>query len=120
MAVQKYSKPRTKTEVRSFLGLVGYYRKFIPHFATVAAPLSDLTKKNVKVFEWSEDCEDAFLCLKELLCTAPVLNTPDLNNEMILQTDASNRGVGAVLSQMDSEGEEHPIAYVSRKLLPRE
>ena len=74
----KYPKPRTKTVVRSLLGLVGYYRKFIPYFATVAAPLSDLTKKNVKAFEWSEVCEDAFLCLKELMCTAPVLKTPDL------------------------------------------
>lgn len=80
--------------------------------------MSDLTKK-LKVFGWTEKCEDAFHRLKEALCTAPVLKTPDLRREMILQTDASNRGIGAVLSQIN-EGEEHPVIYVSRKLLPRE
>uniref|UniRef100_A0A1X7TVH1 Reverse transcriptase domain-containing protein n=1 Tax=Amphimedon queenslandica TaxID=400682 RepID=A0A1X7TVH1_AMPQE len=119
-AVRDYPKPRSKTDKRSFLGLVGYYRKFIPHFASVAAPLSDLTKKNLKVFNWTGECDQAFTKLKKLLCEAPVLRSPNLNKEMILQTDASNRGVGAVLSQIDNDGVEHPLVYVSRKLLPRE
>uniref|UniRef100_A0A1X7U211 RNA-directed DNA polymerase n=1 Tax=Amphimedon queenslandica TaxID=400682 RepID=A0A1X7U211_AMPQE len=119
-AVKQYPVPKTKTEVRSFLGLVGYYRKFIPQFSSIAAPLSDLTKKNVKTFVWTEECQASFQLLKKMLCGSPVLRTPDIRKEMILQTDASNRGLGAVLSQIGEDGEEHPIVYISRKLLPRE
>ena len=120
-AVQRWPVPTTKKQVRAFLGLTGYYRKFIPHYATVAAPLTDLTKKfapnNVT---WSNACDQAFLTLKSLLCSSPVLFSPDQAKEFILQTDASDRGVGAVLTQREDNGEEHPVAYFSRKFLPRE
>ena len=119
-AVVNYARPKTKTEVRAFLGLVGYYRKFIHQFSSVVAPLSDLTKKSVKTINWTPDCEQAFQKVKQLLCEAPVLRTPDLSKEMIVQTDASNRGLGGVLSQIGDDGEEHPVVYISRKLLPRE
>ena len=120
-AVQRWPVPETKKQVRAFLGLTGYYRKFIPQYASVAAPLTDLTRKFAPTrVTWSEECEYAFRQLKSLLCSSPILYSPDLGKEFVLQTDASDRGVGAVLSQRMSDGEEHPIAYYSRKLLPRE
>ena len=70
--------------------------------------------------EWSPECERAFRQLKTLLCSNPVLQSPDLEKEFILQTDASECGVGAVLSQRDATGSDHPVSYFSRKLLPRE
>ena len=110
-AVEKFTVPKTKKDVRSFLGLTGYYRKFIPDYAAIAAPLSDLTCKNrpMKV-QWTAVCELAFKKLKQALCSSPILHSPDFNQPFLLQTDASNRAVGAVLSQMDSSG-DHPIAY---------
>ena len=120
-AVESFPKPHTKREVRAFLGLTGYYRRFIPDFASIAAPLSDLTKKQCpNVVKWDTRCEEAFHQLKQSLCSSPVIHSPDFTKEFVLQTDASERGVGAVLSQRDKDGEEHPVAYFSRKLLPRE
>ena len=120
-AVEAFPTPTSKRQVRTFLGLTGYYRKFIPNYASVACPLTDLTKKlapNCPV--WTNQCEEAFQTLKRLLCSAPVLKGPDFNKPFILQTDASERGIGAVLSQLDEDQEEHPIAFFSRKLLSRE
>ena len=78
LAVQRFAKPRTRKQVRSFLGLCGYYRKFRPEFSTVAGPLSDLTKKNMsKSVKWTSKCEKAFGQLKQALSKAPVLITPD-------------------------------------------
>ena len=117
--VREHSRPKTKKDVKSFLGLAGYYRRFVPKYSTIAAPLSDLTRKGKpEQILWSQECEAAFMALKELLVSAPVLQIVDPNNT--LQTDASGRGLGAVLSQIGADGEEHPIAYASRKLLPRE
>ena len=117
-AVQRWPVPETKKQVRAFLGLMGYYWRFIPQYASIAAPLTDLTKKFAPVNVcWTEECNRA---LKSLLCSSPILYSPDLGREFVLQTDASDRGVGAVLSQKMSDGEEHPIAYYSRKLPPRE
>jgi len=120
-AVSFYPVPGTKKQVCTFLGLTGYYRKFMPNYAEIAAPLTDLTRKSVptQVLR-TTSCNEAFLKLKELLCSRPVLNTPDFDCPFVLQTDASNRRVGAVLTQVEDTGEEHPIAYYSRKLLPRE
>ena len=83
--------------------------------------MTDLTRKlgPTKVV-WTEACATAFHKLQELLCSSPVLRSPDFTIPFILQTDASDRGIGAVLSQEDLEGEEHPIAYFSRKILPWE
>ena len=114
-AVKTYPVPTNKSDIRSFLGLVGYYRKFIPNFASISAPLSDLTKKTVSKIVWTDECERSFNKLKEVICSEPVLRSPNYDKQMILQTDAWNRGIGAVLSQVDDNGEEHPIVYISRK-----
>ncbi len=105
----------------SLLGPDWVLWKFIPQYASIAAPLTDLTKKFAPTsVVWTAECDIAFKKLKSLLCSSPVLYSPDFGEEFMLQTDASDRGVGAVLSQIRSDGGEHPIAYYSRKLLPRE
>ena len=120
-AVEAFPVPKTKKDVRVFLGLTGYYRKFIPEYATLAAPLTELTKKEQpNCLVWSSECAEAFDALKRHLCTSPVLKCPDFECPFVLQTDASDWGVGAVLSQMDEDDNEHPVAYFSKKLLPRE
>ena len=120
-AILEFKTPVTKKEVRSFLGLSGYYRRFIPDYSTIAAPITDLTRKHKpNKVTWTNECDYAFRRLKELLCSHPILKSPNFDKEFVLQTDASERGVGAVLSQLDDNGDDHPIAYFSRKLLPRE
>ena len=101
------------------MGLTSYYRRFIPHFASIASPLTDLTRDRLPAqVTWTEETEKAFQDLKSALCSGPVLVTSDFPKPMVVQTDASETGVGAVLSQLH-EGEEHPIIYISRKLLQR-
>ena len=113
-------RPQTKKEVRSFMGLVGYYRNYIPNFAAISAPLTDLTKKGkANNVEWGDAQENAFITLKQMLMNEPILQLPDLTKRFILQTDASNKGIGAVLLQ-DNEGVLMPVAYASKKLLPRQ
>ena len=106
--------PRNVTEVRSFLGLCSYYRRFVKDFAMIAAPLHALTGKNAR-FYWSENCQEAFDVLKERLVSAPILAMPKDEGEYWLDTDASNFSIGAVLSQVQ-DGEERVIAYASRLL----
>ncbi|XP_078239566.1 uncharacterized protein LOC144585994 [Pogona vitticeps] len=116
-AVRDWPRPNTKKKVKSFLGLVGYYRKFIPRFSEIAAPLTDLTRKKADDrIPWTSDCEAAFRRLKEALINYPVLRAPDFDREFIIYTDASNSGVGAVLCQEDENGDQHPVSYLSRKL----
>ncbi|XP_078242735.1 uncharacterized protein LOC144587127 [Pogona vitticeps] len=116
-AVRDWPRPNTKKKVKSFLGLVGYYRKFIPRFSEIAAPLTDLTRKKADDrIPWTSDCEAAFQRLKEALINYPVLRAPDFDREFIIYTDASNSGVGAVLCQEDENGDQHPVSYLSRKL----
>ena len=104
-----------------FLGITGYSRKFLPNYASVVIPLTDLTKKSaLNRVVWTEKCQQAWQRLKDLLCLAPVLKSPDFSQPFILQTDASEGGVGAVLSQEDNMGKDHPVAYYSKKLLPRD
>ena len=120
-AVLEFPQPQTKKDIHAFLGLTGYYRRFIPNFATIALPLTDLTKKTApNTIQWGPDCERAFWELKDRLTRAPVLRSPDFTKKLILQTDACDHGVRAVLSQKDSQGVQHPVLYFSRKLLPRE
>lgn len=119
-AIRSCSPPTTMKKVRSFLGLVGWYRRFIPNFSARAAILTDLTRATApNKVEWAADCERAFTDLKEALCGDPVLVSPDFSQPFIVQTDASRVGLGAVLLQ-DVEGERRPIAYLSRKMFPRE
>ena len=119
--VRNFPTPTDPTSVRSFVGLASYYRRFVPHFAAIAAPLHRLTKKDVR-FEWSEECETAFCRLKSLLTEAPVLVYPRFGEgeHFLLETDASGVGLGAVLSQKQGDGKYHPVAYASRSLQPNE
>lgn len=119
-AVLDCPRPQTKKDVRSFLGLVGWYRRFVPDFARRAAPLSDLTRKSgTSQIHWGKEQEGAFQDLKEALCKDPVLQSPDFDQPFTVQTDASGVGLGAVLLQGDGE-DQKPVAYISRKLFPRE
>lgn len=113
-------RPRTKRQCRSLLGLVNFYRRYIPHCAEIIAPLSDLTKNKANnIVEWGDTQETAFTKVKEILSSAPILKLPDISKEFILQTDASNSGIGACLFQMH-DGVKHPVMYASKKLLSRE
>ena len=119
-AVQECQRPKTQKDVRSFLGLVGWYRRFVPDFARRAAPLTDLTRKSgFAKIQWGEEQERAFLDLKGALCKDPVLQSPDFEQHFTVQTDASGVGLGAVLLQGEGDNMK-PVAYVSRKLFPRE
>ncbi|XP_064469691.1 uncharacterized protein LOC135384419 [Ornithodoros turicata] len=112
--------PKTKTQVRSFLGLTGYYREFIPNYAAITAPLTELTKKQKSnQVVWTAEHETAFRELKRMLAEPPILRLPDFSRPFTLRTDASEVSLGAILLQ-EHEGVYHPVAYASRKLLPRE
>ena len=113
-SIEQWPRPVSKTEVRSFLGLVSYYRRFVPNFSEIAAPLTRLTRKRVK-YEWSDQCEEAFQKLKQSLINPPVLAFPTEDDTFILDTDASAYGLGCVLSQIQ-HGEEKVIAYSSRTM----
>ena len=109
-------RPTTKKQVRSFMGLAGYYRDFIPNFAAIAAPLSDLTRKGQpSKVGWSDAHEKAYQTIKIILTSDPVLRLPDPEKTFVLRTDASDYGIGAVLMQ-EHEGKLFPICYASRKL----
>ncbi|XP_021990648.1 uncharacterized mitochondrial protein AtMg00860-like [Helianthus annuus] len=99
-AVKNWCTPKSVTEIRSFLGLAGYYRRFIADFSKIAVPLTTLTQKE-KPFVWGPEQEESFQTLKNLLCNAPVLTLPDGNEDFVVYCDASNRGLGCVLSQWD-------------------
>jgi len=94
--------------------MINYYRRFIPNCSKIASPLYKLLKKDTK-FEWTEAQENAFQHLKSKLTWQPILQYPDFSNEFVLTTDASNQGVGAVLSQGPT-GKDLPVAYASRSL----
>ncbi|KAK8954583.1 hypothetical protein KSP39_PZI002221 [Platanthera zijinensis] len=113
-AVMDWSRPSSPKEIRSFLGLAGYYRRFVEGFSSLAAPLTKLTQKNV-AFVWSEKCEEAFQGLKERLCTAPVLTLPTEGVDYDVYVDALLVGLGCVLMQ-----DGKVIAYGSRQLKTHE
>ena len=117
-SVDEWPRPRSVHDVRSFLGLCSYYRKFVQNFAIIAKPLHALTGKYIK-FEWSMECEKAFVGLKKALTSALILAMPLDDAPYILDTDASNIALGAVLSQVQ-EGQERVIAYASRLLSKQE
>ena len=116
-----YPTPTDVSQVRQFLGLASYYRRFVPGFARIASPLHALLKKDA-VFQWGTECDMAFQQLKQALISAPVLAYPQFSslNPFILETDASTKGLGAVLAQQQSDGKIHPIAFASRSLTPAE
>ncbi len=119
-AVAACPSPKTKKEVRQFLGLAGYYRRFVPNFSYLTSPLTDLTKKEAPdPVQWTELCQQALTKVKAALCGGPLLHSPNFDLPFLLQTDASDRGLGAVLAQVVG-GEERPVLYLSRKLSKRE
>lgn len=119
-AVLNAPRPTTKKQVKAFIGLAGFYRKFIQNFSTIAVPLTNLTKKGQpNTVIWGEAEERAFDQLKSKLTSDPILKLPDLGKEYVLRTDASGEGLGAVLLQEEND-QLFPVAYASRKLLDRE
>ncbi|GFU78523.1 retrovirus-related Pol polyprotein from transposon 412 [Trichonephila clavipes] len=113
-AVKNWKRPENLRELRSFLGLCTYYRKFVKGFSNIARPLHKLTESKQK-FQWAKECEDSFLQLKEALTSSPILIYPQPDKPFILDTDASNESVGAVLSQ-EIDGQERVVAYWSKCL----
>lgn len=112
--------PDTKKQLRSFLGLAGYYRDLIPRYAEKAQPLTRLTRKMEKNnIHWTPETEEAFQTLKQALASGPVVKAPDPKRVFVLRTDASDTCIGAVLMQ-EHDGVLHPVSYASRQLLPRE
>ncbi|GJV52433.1 putative reverse transcriptase domain-containing protein [Tanacetum coccineum] len=109
-SVKDWASPKTPTEIRQFLGLAGYYRRFIEGFSKIAKPMTKLTQKKVK-FEWGDKQETAFQLLKQKLCSAPILALPEGSEDFIVYCDASKKGLGAVLMQR-----EKVISYASRQL----
>ncbi|GKG16984.1 putative reverse transcriptase domain-containing protein, partial [Tanacetum coccineum] len=108
-AIKSWAAPMTPTEVRQFLGLVGYYRRFIEGFSLISKPLTKLTKKNKK-YKWGKE-EEAFQTLKQKLCSAPILALPKGTKDFVVYCDASLKGYGVVLIQR-----EKVISYASRQL----
>ncbi|KAL0540168.1 hypothetical protein IC582_024398 [Cucumis melo] len=113
-AVTGWTRPSTVSEVRSFLGLAGYYRRFVENFSRIATPLTQLTRKGAP-FVWSKACEDSFQNLKQKLVTAPVLTVPDGSGSFVIYSDASKKGLGCVLMQQSKV-----VAYASRQLKSNE
>ncbi|GJW85766.1 putative reverse transcriptase domain-containing protein [Tanacetum coccineum] len=109
-SIKDWASPKSPTEIRQFLGLAGYYRRFIEGFSKIAKPMTKLTQKKVK-FEWGDKQETAFQLLKQKLCSAPILALPEGSEDFIVYCDASIKGLGAVLMQR-----EKVIAYASRQL----
>jgi hypothetical protein len=117
--LEDYKKPENIEEVRRFIGIVNVYRRYIKNCAARTEPLSRLLRKG-KDFIWGEEQEEAFRSLIETILSADCLAQPDFNKKFILTTDASNKGLGAVLSQIDDDNRERPIAFGSRQLRPAE
>ncbi|GJR16897.1 putative reverse transcriptase domain-containing protein [Tanacetum coccineum] len=109
-SIKDWASPKSPTEIRQFLGLAGYYRRFIEGFSKIAKPMTKLTQKKIK-FEWGDKQEAAFQLLKQKLCSAPILALPEGSEDFIAYCDASKKGLGAVLMQR-----EKVISYASRQL----
>ena len=118
-SIALWEPPRDVGELRSFLGLASYYRKFIQNFSMRAEPLFKLLKKNQE-YIWTPDCNDAFEDIRQYLLSDPILIYPDFEKEFIVRTDASTQGIGAVLLQVEEDKLEHPICCISRTLSPPE
>ena len=118
--ILQIAKPKTKKQVRSILGLVNYYAKFIPNLASVIAPISALLGKGMPdKIHWTDECERSVTFIQNKISCFPVLILPDFSSTFVVQTDASSVGIGAALLQ-ERDHHLHPVTFVSRKLLPRE
>jgi RNase H-like domain found in reverse transcriptase len=110
--IKDWLTPTSVKAVRSFLGFGNFYRRFIGHFADLARPLNNLTKKN-KQFEWTTECQTAFEALKKKFTESPILLMPDPEKPFVIESDASKFATGAVLRQKDTNGDWHPCGYIS-------
>jgi hypothetical protein len=119
-AVLEWKSPSSLTEVQSFLGFANFYRRFIQNYSQVARPLTELTKSSAKNWKWTAEAETAFNELKTRFTSAPILAHFDPQKPVIIETDASDFALGAVLSQRDEENRLHPVAFHSRKFSPAE
>lgn len=118
-AIQEWPIPTNVQEVRQFIGLASHYRRFIRGFSTIAAPLTDLTKgsgSKTRLIEWTPECQSAFEEIQSRMIQAPTLVPPNAARPFVIETDASDFGVGAVLLQEGDDGELHPLAFESKKL----
>ncbi|KAJ8279345.1 hypothetical protein COCON_G00064110 [Conger conger] len=114
-AVITFPAPKTRRELRRFLGMVGYYRSFCKNFSAVVSPLTDMLSTKT-VFKWTEKCQRSFENVKALLVSTPVISAPDFTRPFKLAVDVSDCGAGAVLVQEDAHGIDHPVCYFSRML----
>jgi hypothetical protein len=112
-AITSWPEPRNVRQLRGFLGLTGYYRKFVKNYGAISKPLTQLLKKDA--FAWKEDAISAFNNLKQAMTQPPVLSLPNLNKTFVVETDASGSGIGVVLMQ-----EGHPISFISKSLGPQQ
>ena len=112
-AIKDWQPPSSVKGVRSFLGFANFYRKFIPNYSNIVAPIVLLTRKN-HPWSWTEPQQDAFDALKAIFSSAPVLCIPDVSRPFSLMTDTSLLAAGAVLMQSDATGDLHPCAYFSK------
>ena len=118
LVIQNLSVPKTQTDVRSFLGHAGYYRRFIKDFSKIASPLFVLLMKNAE-FKWTNSCHKAFEELKHQLSTAPILRGPDWNLPFHISFDASDTAIGAVLGQEENHI-PYAIYFISKNMTPAE
>jgi len=117
-ALRKFPTPPNSKQIMIFFGLVDFYRKFVPNFAKMAKPLNELTRK-IKSFVWTQETEDAFQSLRDSLSNMAEVYLPDLNHPFLIQSDASDIGLGAVLLQ-EKDGIRYPVWFASRSLKPAE
>ena len=115
IAIQNFPIPKTRKNIRQFLGKVNFYHKYIPNSSSLLEPLHQLLRKNTE-FHWTEQCQKSFEEVKHYLCSQPILAIFDPKLKTIIETDASGDGIGAVLKQQQETGEIKPVAYFSRKL----
>ena len=113
-AISNFVRPISKREIKRFLGMAGFYRKFVQNFSIIAEPITNLLKKNQKMI-WTDVCQTAFEKLKAILQNSPVLKAPDFEKPFTINTDACDVGAGAVLLQMCDTGVDCPVAYFSKK-----
>jgi len=117
IAIREFPTPKTKKNIRQFLGKINFYHKYIENATKILKPFHDLLKKDTE-FKWTKTCKEAFENIKSYLCKAPILAIFDPEKEIIIRTDASQEGVGAVLKQKQKNNEIKPVAYFSKKLNP--
>lgn len=119
VSIQNLQRPSDKSGVRSILGSINFFLRYIENSTQKLEPLHRLLRKDIK-FEWSDDCEETFCLIKNYLCSKPILAIYDVDKPIFIETDASYKGIGATLKQPQEDGILHPVAYFSRKLSNRE